>query len=126
MGSQTVNAGPGTGQDWHWLQPQVAKNPGNSVTGSDNGVLMPDPIHEPAPASPWLHLREGMTMEQVAALLGQPLRNELDHGLTFWGYSADPSRWTPRAVFDSRGLLDSWMITTATPSARPPPRPSVF
>ena len=50
-----------------------------------------------------------MTTDEMAALLGRPLKAEADHGLIFWGYAVDCTWQAPRAVFDRNGLLDSWM-----------------
>jgi len=53
-------------------------------------------------------------MDQVEALLGAPNQVETDHGLTFWGYAAEPNFSAPRVVFDRTQLVDSWM-TPPTP-----------
>ena len=76
------------------------------------------------PPNGWTDLREGMTMAQVSALLGEPMRTELDHGLTFWGYSTNPSFRSPRVVFDRMGFLDCWMIPFAESSGGRGPLPN--
>jgi outer membrane protein assembly factor BamE (lipoprotein component of BamABCDE complex) len=66
----------------------------NRVTQLEGGSQLNQPRATPQTSNPWRSLQNGMTMDQVRDLLGEPIYVRSSSSFTYWFYGEDMSSQT--------------------------------